>query len=181
MAIYEFEGKRPSIGRGCYIHPEATIIGDVVMGEGCYVGAGARIRGDWGSIIIGPGSNIQENCVIHVYPEKAARLGPRSHIGHGAILHTPNLGEHVVVGMGAIIMDYVEIGDGCCVGAGALVTERTIIPPNKLVLGVPAQVVADISDKVRQGLDIGTEFYLALPPRCLKGMRELSPEEVVEK
>ncbi len=180
MAIYQFEGKRPSIGKGSYIHPEATIAGDVVIGGGCYVGAGARIRGDWGSIVIGPGSNIQENCVIHVYPGETARLGPRSHIGHGAILHTPRLGEHVLVGMGAIIMDWAEIGDGCCIGAGALVTEKTVIPPNKLVLGAPARVAADISDKMRQSLVAATGFYLALPPRCLDGMREINLEEVLE-
>lgn len=181
MAVYEFEGKRPSIGRGSYIHPEATIIGDVTMGEGCYVGAGARIRGDWGSIEIGPGSNIQENCIIHVYPGETARLGPRSHVGHGAILHTSRLGEHVLVGMGAIIMDWAEIGDGCCIGAGALITEKTSIPPNKLVLGAPAKVAGDISEKMRQFLEMATGFYLALPPRCHQGMREISLEEVLEK
>lgn len=181
MAFYEFEGKRPSIGRGCYIHPEATVIGDVVMGEGCYVGAGARIRGDWGSIVIGPGSNIQENCVIHVFPGKTARLGPRSHIGHGAILHTPLLGEHVLVGMGAIIMDYAEIGDGCCIGAGALVTEKAVIPPYSLAVGVPARVLAEITEEMRKSLDEATGYYLALPPRCLGGMRKIAPEEVMEK
>ncbi|MCL6479040.1 MAG: gamma carbonic anhydrase family protein [Peptococcaceae bacterium] len=181
MAVYEFEGKRPSIGRGSYIHPEATIIGDVTLGEGCYVGAGARIRGDWGTVVIGPGSNIQENCIIHAYPGKTARLGPRSHIGHGAILHTPDLGEHVLVGMGAILMDYVSIGDGCCIGAGALVTERTVIPPNKLVLGIPARVVADISDKMRKDLEEATGYYLALPPRCHRGLKEIKLEEVLER
>lgn len=181
MAIYQFEGKRPSIGRGSYIHPEATVIGDVVMGEGCYVGAGARIRADWGSIVIGPGSNIQENCIIHVYPGETARMGPRSHIGHGAILHTPVLGEHVLVGMGAIIMDWSEIGDGCCIGAGSLVTEKTIIPPNKLVLGFPSKVVADISEGMSRSLEAATGFYLALPPRCLASMKEIKLEDVIEE
>lgn len=181
MAIYEFEGKRPSIGRGSYIHPEATIIGDVSIGEGCYVGAGARIRGDWGSIEIGPKSNIQENCIIHVYPGEKAIMGPKSHIGHGAILHTPRLGEHVLVGMGAVVMDWVEIGDGCCIGASALITEKTSIPPNKLVLGAPAKVAGDISEKMRQFLEIATGFYIALPPRCLQGMKGISLEEVIEK
>jgi len=181
LAIYEFEEKRPSIGKDSYIHPEATIIGDVTMGEGCYVGAGARIRGDWGAVVIGPGSNIQENCIIHVYPNETAILGPRSHVGHGAILHTPKLGEHVLVGMGAVIMDWAEIGDGCCIGAGALITERTVIPPRKLVLGAPAKVVADISDQMEQFLNIATGFYLALPPRCLQSMKEIDLEEVMEK
>jgi len=175
--IYEFEGKRPSIGKGSYIHPSATIIGAVKMGEGCYVGAGACIRGDWGSVEIGPKSNIQENCVIHVIPGETAKLGPRNHIGHGAILHTPILGEHVLVGMGAIIMDRAEIGDGCCIGAGSLITEKTVIPPNKLVLGAPARVAGDISEY----LDLATGFYMALPPRCLDSMKELKLEEVMEK
>ncbi|MDD3653211.1 MAG: gamma carbonic anhydrase family protein [Desulfotomaculaceae bacterium] len=176
MAFYEFEGKRPRIYENCYIHPEATIIGDVTIGEGCYIGAGARIRGDWGAIVIGQGSNIQENCVIHVLPGETAQLGSRSHIGHGAILHTPRLGEHVLVGMDAIIMDFVSIGDGCCIGAGAVVTAKMDIPPGKLVLGAPAKVVSDISEKMRKSLEEATGFYLALPPRCQKSLREVSPE-----
>ena len=118
MGIYEFEGNIPLIGEGSFIHPEATIIGNVTLGEGCYVGAGARIRGDWGRIVIGRESNIQENCVIHVGLGATAQLGARSHIGHGAILHSTTLGEHVVVGMGSIILDRSEIGEGCCIGWG---------------------------------------------------------------
>ncbi|MHB8156185.1 MAG: gamma carbonic anhydrase family protein [Desulfocucumaceae bacterium] len=178
--LYEFEGKRPSIGKGSYIHPQATIIGDVRIGQGCFIGAGARIRGDWGSIEIGDQSNIQENCVIHVYPGQSAVLGPRSHIGHGAILHTPVLGAHVLVGMGAIIMDWANIGDGCCIAAGSLVTEKMEVPPNKLVLGMPAKVAGDISENMRQMLEAATGFYMALPPRCLGTMREVSIEEAME-
>lgn len=177
MSIYQFEGKKPSIGKGTFVHPEATIIGDVTIGEGCYIGPGARIRGDWGAVVIGSGSNIQENCVIHVYPGETALLGSRSHIGHGAILHTATLGEHVLVGMGAIIMDWASIGDGCCIGAGALITEKTIIPPNKLVLGVPAKVVSEISDTMRQSLNAATGFYLALPPRCHRSLKQVTLEE----
>lgn len=177
MGIYRFEDKKPSIGKSTFVHPEATIIGAVTIGEGCYIGPGARIRGDWGAVVIGSGSNIQENCVIHVYPGETASLGSRSHIGHGAILHTATLGEHVLVGMGAIIMDLVTIGDGCCIGSGALVTERTTIPPNKLVLGVPAKVVSDISDAMRQGLNAATGYYLALPPRCHRSLVQVTLEE----
>ncbi|OPX84271.1 MAG: 2,3,4,5-tetrahydropyridine-2,6-dicarboxylate N-acetyltransferase [Pelotomaculum sp. PtaB.Bin104] len=176
MAFYEFEGKRPKIGKDCFIHPEATLIGDVVIGEGCYIGAGARIRGDWGAIVIGAGSNIQENCVIHVLPDETAQLGPKSHIGHGAILHTPRLGEHVLVGMDAIIMDFACIGDGCCIGAGAFIPAKMDIPPGKLVLGAPAKIISDISEKMRQSLEEATGYYLALPPRCLQTLKEVSPE-----
>lgn len=173
MAIYEFEGHRPQIGSTTFVHPEATIIGQVIIGEGCYIGPGARLRGDWGAVIIGDGSNIQENCVIHMKPGAVVRLGPRSHIGHGAILHGPRLGEHVVVGMGAIIMDGVEIGDGACIGAGALVTAGSMIRENKLVLGVPAKEVADIDNKLSAHLEWATGEYLALPPRCFQGLKEI--------
>ncbi|MGQ9823628.1 MAG: gamma carbonic anhydrase family protein [Desulfotomaculales bacterium] len=173
MGFYEFEGKKPTVGKGAYVHPEATVIGDVFIGEGCYVGPGARIRGDWGKIIIGPRSNIQENCVLHVLPGFTAVLGPRSHIGHGAILHTPLLGEHVLVGMGAIIMDRAAIGDGCCIAAGALVTEGMEIPPNRLVVGIPAKIKGEINEEMRRYLEWATECYITLPPRCLQGMREV--------
>lgn len=180
MPIYEFEGKSPSIGKGTYVHPEATIIGDVKIGEGCYIAPGARIRGDWGRIEIGPGSNVQENCIIHVYPGRSATMGPHSHIGHGAILHTPNLGEHVLIGMGAIVMDDVIIGDGCCIGAGALVKEKTEIPAFKLAVGVPAKIIGDVSDDMRRAFDEGTAHYQALPQRCFTGIREVKLEEVCE-
>ncbi|MCG9966524.1 gamma carbonic anhydrase family protein [Pelotomaculum terephthalicicum JT] len=177
MAFYEFEGKKPVVDESSYVHPEATIIGDVTIGEGCYIGPGARIRGDWGSVVIGPGSNVQENCVIHVLPGETAILGPRSHIGHSAILHTPRLGEHVLVGMGAVIMDFATIGDGCCIGAGAVITAKTNIPPGKLVVGAPAKAVADIKDEMRKSLEEATGYYLALPPRCHQSLKQVSPED----
>lgn len=180
MAIFEFEGKRPSIGKGSYIAPEATIIGDVTLGENCYVAPGARLRGDWGKITIGAGSNIQDNCIIHAYPGGETIIGQRSHLGHGSILHTPKLGEHVVVGMGAIIMDDVKIGDGCLIAAGALVSAKTVILPNKLVVGIPAKIVAELSDKTIESLEEGTGYYLALPERCHKGIKQISLQEVME-
>lgn len=173
MGIYEFEGKIPAIGSGCFIHPEATIIGDVTLDEGCYVGAGARIRGDWGKIIIGRESNIQENCVIHVGVGLAAKLGPHSHIGHGAILHSTTLGEHVFVGMSSIIMDGTIIGDGCCIGAGAVITENKLIPPYKLLVGVPAKIIGDVSEEMKKHLEQATAYYIGLPRRCIQGLKEV--------
>jgi len=173
LGIYEFEGKKPVIGKGCYVHPEATIIGDVTLEEGCYVGAGARIRGDWGKISIGRESNIQENCVIHVGVGLSVQLGPQSHIGHGAILHSTTLGEHVFVGMASIIMDGTEIGDGCCIGAGAVIPENKQIPPHKLLVGVPAKIIGDVSEAMKKHLEQGTAYYIGLPARCNKGLKEI--------
>ncbi|MDD4588115.1 MAG: gamma carbonic anhydrase family protein [Heliobacteriaceae bacterium] len=177
MAIYEFEGKRPVIGKDTFVHPEATIIGDVVIGEGCYIGPGARLRGDWGGIVIGDKSNIQENCVIHTQPDAVTRLGAHSHIAHGAVLHGPQLGYHVFVGMNALIMDNAQIGDECCIGGSAFVRGNTVYEPNKLIVGVPAKVVGDIPPAMRKRLDWATDQYIALPPRCFAGLKEISRED----
>lgn len=180
MPIYEFEGKRPVIAADAFVYPEATIIGDVRIESGCYIGPGARLRGDWGAIVIGPRSNVQENCVIHSAPGVTTVLGERSHIGHGAILHGPILEEHVVVGMGAIIMDNVRIGAGCCIGAGALVTAGTVVGPRRLLVGVPARDVGEVSEDMALRLERGTGYYIALPPRLFKGLKQIPIEEVLK-
>lgn len=179
MPIYEFEGKRPRIDPTAFIYPEATIIGDVVIGKQCYVGPGARLRGDWGAMVIGAYSNVQENCIIHTAPDVVTVLGERSHIGHGAILHGPTLEEHVVVGMGAIVMDDVKIGAGSCVGAGALITAETVIPPGRLYVGVPAKDRGEIDPEMEKYLEYATGVYIALPPRCFDGLAELSLGDVL--
>ena len=178
MPIYEFEGKRPQLSKSAFVYPEATIIGDVIIGEGCYIGPGARIRGDWGAVVIGPSSNIQENCIIHSAPEVVTRLAARSHIGHGSILHGPVMDEHVVVGMGAIIMDNVTIGRGCFIGAGALITAGSIIPAGRLYIGVPARDIGAVSENMAEFLAYATSLYMELPARCFKGLREINPADV---
>ncbi|MGI5876415.1 MAG: gamma carbonic anhydrase family protein [Dethiobacteria bacterium] len=179
MAIYEFEGRRPRIDATAFVYPEATIIGDVVIGKGCYIGPGACLRGDWGSIVVGDFSNIQENCVIHSAPNITTVLGKKNHIGHGAILHGPVLEEHVVVGMGAIVMDDVKIGAGCCISAGAVVTARTVSPPGRLLVGVPAKDHGKVDLEMENYLQYGTSLYIALPPRCYKGLVPLDLKDVL--
>lgn len=173
MAVYEFEGRRPKIDPTAFIHPEATVIGDVVIGANCYIGPGARLRGDWGSIRIGEGSNIQENCIIHVAPGKMACLSTDSHIGHGAVLHGPTLEEHVVVGINAVILDNALIGAGSCVGAGAVVLANSNIPPKSLVMGVPGKVVSEVSPKLAENLKAGTKLYQTLPKRCYDTLKQI--------
>lgn len=180
MSVYEFEGKRPRIDATAFISPEATIIGNVVIGKGCYIAPGARLRGDWGAIVVGPYSNIQENCIIHAAPDATAVLGERSHIGHGAILHGPVLEDHVIVGMGAIIMDKVKIGAGSCIAAGALVTRGSVIPPGRLFVGFPARDHGEIDEKMEKYLEWATGVYMALPPRNFKGLVPLDITDVLE-
>ena len=173
MGYWEFEGKRPSLAAGTFVHPEATVIGGVTVGEGCYVGAGAVLRGDWGDIVIGPGSNIQENCVLHVRPGEVLAIGASCHIGHGAVVHATTLGYHVMVGIRAVIHDGVVIGDEALVGAGCVVLPDTEIPGGKVVVGVPGKIVGDVSEEQKEAWAWGLKVYQALPARCLAGMRRL--------
>lgn len=162
MPFYEFENKRPSVDSKAFVHPEAVLIGDVTLSAGCYVGAGAVLRGDIGSIVVGAGSNVQENCVFHTFPEKNVILAPNCHVGHGAILHGCEIGSHVLIGMGAIISDDVKIASECLVGAGSFVPFGMDVPNRSVVMGSPGRVVKDLSDaqleKIKQGLSIYQEL-----------------------
>lgn len=171
MPLYEFEGRRPTISPSAFIHPQAVIIGDVQIGDNCYIAAGAVLRGDYGTIIIQTGSNIQDNCTVHAQPGMTAFLGERSHIGHGAIIHGPTFGKHVTVGMGAIVMDNSEIGDNAVIGAGALVTERMKIPANSMALGSPARVVKEISPDLAHYMNLATDVYIDLAKRSPAGLK----------
>ncbi|MEJ2718480.1 MAG: gamma carbonic anhydrase family protein [Deltaproteobacteria bacterium] len=145
MSFYEFEGKRPRVDKEAFVHPLAVLIGDVEVDAGCYMGAGAVLRGDFGSIRVGSGSNVQENCVLHCYPDKVVLLHPNSHIGHGSILHGCEICSSVLVGMGSVIPDGVKINSDCLIGARTFIEFGTEIPQGSLVLGAPAKGWSDRS------------------------------------
>jgi carbonic anhydrase/acetyltransferase-like protein (isoleucine patch superfamily) len=174
MPIYEFEGKRPKVGETSFIHPSAVLVGGVTVGENCYIGPGAVLRGDFGYVEIGDGSNVQENAVIHTFPEQTARLAKDSHIGHGAIIHGSKIGENVLVGMGAILHEGVEIGDNCVIGSGCVLTDNRKIPPGKLVVGVPGKVVGDVSPEMHRSKVAGTRIYQTLPRRYRESFKLIS-------
>jgi len=176
MPLYEFEGRRPRIGRTSFVHDTAVVIGSVTIGESCLVCAGACLRADWGELIIGDGSNIQENVVIHAGVESVMRLAPNSHIGHGAILHNCQLEEHVVVGMGAIVQDHARVGANSLIGAGAVVAPRTEIPPGTIAVGVPAKVVREVDETMAALTWNGTRLYQTLPGRCAESLKRIDIE-----
>ncbi|MBI2862539.1 MAG: gamma carbonic anhydrase family protein [Chloroflexi bacterium] len=173
MAIYVLEDKVPRVAESAFVHPEATVIGDVVIEENCFIAPGASLRGDFGSIRVGAGSNIQDNCMLHADPGRPLILGPNSHIGHGAILHGCVLHEHVLIGMGAIILDGVEIGEGTVIGAGAVITSNVHIPPRKMVIGIPGEIVGDVSPEREERQWRGTRSYQTLPGRYGKTLRRI--------
>jgi carbonic anhydrase/acetyltransferase-like protein (isoleucine patch superfamily) len=173
MPIYEFEGKKPVIGEGSFVHPEATLIGGVTIGKNCFIGPGARLRGDWCNIDVGDGSNVQDNCIIHARPDFTVLLGPNSHVGHGSVLHGCILREHVLVGMNAVVQDNADIGDGCIIGSGSVIRPGMQVEARKVVMGVPGKIVGDVTPEQEQMWTFATQLYQTLPKRYSESSRKL--------
>jgi len=173
--VYSFEGFIPVIHESSFIHPQAAVIGNVIIGRDVYVGPGAAIRGDWGGIVIEDGCNVQENCTLHMFPGKTMTLQKGAHIGHGAIIHGAQIGFNCLVGMNAVLMDDVVLGNECIVGALAFLKAGMVVPDRKLVVGNPAQIIRDISDEMMAWKTEGTALYQQLPKACFETMREVEP------
>lgn len=169
--IYEFDGIRPVIHESAFIHPQAAVTGRVVIGRDVYVGPGAAIRGDWGQIIIEDGCNVQENCTIHMFPGVTVLLKAGAHIGHGAIIHGATIGFNCLIGMNAVIMDEVEIGDACIIGALCFLKSGEKIPPRSLVVGNPGKVIRRVSDDMIEWKSEGTRLYQQLPNACRESLK----------
>lgn len=175
MAFYAFKGIKPVVDKSSFVHPQAAVTGNVIIGKNCYVGPGAALRGDWGQIILEDGCNVQENCIIHMFPGITVLLKAGSHIGHGAIIHGAMIGRNCLVGMNAVIMDNVQMGDECIVGALSFVREGEIIPPRSLVLGNPAQVKKKVTDEMLKWKTEGTAIYQSLPLECHESLVACAP------
>ena len=173
--IYEFNGYKPVIDPSAFIHPKASVIGNVIIGKDVYVGPGACIRGDWGEIIIEDGSNVQENCIIHMFPGVTVKLERSSHIGHGAVIHGAHIGENSLVGMNAVVMDNAKIGSGSIVGALCFVPADMEIPPRKVVVGNPGKIVKDVTDKMLDWKTEGTGLYQQLPKENRTTLKPCEP------
>ena len=173
--VYSFKGFVPVVHESSFIHPQASVIGNVIIGKDVYVGPSAVIRGDWGGIVIEDGCNVQENCTVHMFPGKTITLKEGAHIGHGAIIHGANVGRNCLVGMNAVLMDDVELGDECIVGALSFLKAGMQIPARKMVVGNPAQIVKDVSDDLIGWKTKGTQLYQQLPKDCFETMMEVEP------
>jgi|TARA_B110000977_G_scaffold37590_1_gene50555 phenylacetic acid degradation protein len=173
--IFEFKGFKPIIHESAYIHENATVTGNVIIGKDVYVGPGAAIRGDWGGIVIKDGCNIQENVTLHMFPGVIMVLEENSHIGHGAVVHGAQIGRNSLVGMNSVIMDNVDLGEECVVGALSIVKAGTIVPRRSLIVGNPAKVVKQLDDEFFAWKTKGTKLYQTLPEDCRKYMKPCEP------
>jgi phenylacetic acid degradation protein len=173
--IYEFENFRPVVHESAFIHPNATVTGNVIIGRDVYVGPGAAIRGDWGGIIIEDGCNVQENCIVHMFPGVTVVLEESAHIGHGAVVHGARICSNVLIGMNAVIMDNATVGAGSIVGALCFVPSKMQIPERKVVVGNPAKIVKDVTDEMLAWKTEGTQLYQSLPAAMKSSLVECEP------
>ncbi len=173
--IYEFNGIKPVIHESAFIHPQAVVTGHVVIGKDVYIGPGAAIRGDWGKIVIEDGCNVQENCTIHMFPGVTVLLKANAHIGHGAIIHGATIGRNCLVGMNAVVMDEVELGDECVVGALSFIRQGEKIPERSMVAGNPGKIVKQVSDDLIYWKTKGTELYQQLPDQLRQSLKPCEP------
>ena len=136
-----FEGRTPTIGKNAYVHPSADIIGAVVIGSGCWIGPGARLRGDYGHIIIGDNTAIEDNCVIHARPDGETRIGRWVTVGHTAIVHNATVHDWAVIGMGSIVSDWAEVGEWAVIGEGSLVKRHQRVEEGAIAVGQPVRIL----------------------------------------
>ncbi len=173
--IYAFEGFIPVVHESAFVHPQAAVTGNVVIGRDVYVGPGAAIRGDWGGIVIEDGCNVQENCTIHMFPGVTVVLEAGAHIGHGAIVHGARIGANALIGMNAVVMDNAGIGAGSIIGALTFVPAGMTIPERCVAVGNPARVVKQVSDEMLAWKTEGTVLYQGLPAQMRDSWRAVEP------
>jgi carbonic anhydrase/acetyltransferase-like protein (isoleucine patch superfamily) len=169
--IAPFEGHAPELGPGAFVAEGASVLGQVTLGADASVWYGSVLRGDVGTIVIGPRSNIQDLSVVHVTTgAHDAFIGADVTVGHRVIVHGCRVGDRVLVGMGAILLDGVEVGDDCFIAAGALLTPGTKVPPGSMVMGAPGKVVRPLRDQERQLIAISATHYVELADRHRRGV-----------
>jgi phenylacetic acid degradation protein len=175
VAVYSIDGLVPVVDPAAFVHPQASLIGDVIVAAGCYVGPGASLRGDFGRIVIGTGSNVQDNCILHAFPAKDTLLEEDAHIGHGAVLHGCLVRRGALIGIGAIVMDDAVVEEEAIVGAASFVPAGFTVPRRSLVTGVPARVVRELTAAEIAWKADGTRDYQELTRRSLATLRECRP------
>ena len=173
--IYQFNQYIPVVHPTAFVHPQAAVTGNVIIGRDVYVGPGAAIRGDWGRVIIEDGSNVQENCTIHMFPGVTVHLKEGAHIGHGAVIHGAMIGKNCLVGMNSVIMDNVELGDESIVGALTFIKAGEIFGIRSLIVGNPGRKIREVSDEMLRWKTEGTALYRSLPQNMHTNWKPCEP------
>jgi phenylacetic acid degradation protein len=173
--IYRFKNFVPVVDETAFVHPQAAVTGNVIIGRHCYIGPGAALRGDWGQIVLEDGCNVQENCTVHMFPGVTVLLKAGAHIGHGAVIHGATIGKNCLVGMNAVIMDNVVLGDECIVGALSFIKADEVFESRSLIVGNPAKKIKEVSDEMIDWKTEGTKLYQQLPGDMYAGWEACEP------
>ncbi len=174
MALFEFEGKKPQVPSDSFVHPAAVLIGDVRLGHECLIAPGVSIRADFGPVIIGDRSSVQDNSVIHVYPGSESVIGNDVTVAHGAILHEVHIHSRCMIGIGAIILFNAVCEEDVFVSVGSLVPRGMRVPAGKIVAGNPAQIKRDATEKDKAAARDGIEAYRYLCRQYLATMKPVT-------
>lgn len=175
MATYAFQGVVPVVAETAFVHPQASIIGDVRIGAHCYIGPGASLRGDYSPVIVGAGCNIQDNVVVHGSPGVELVLEDEVHVGHGAVVHACRAGRNCLIGINAVVFDGAVIGEEAVVAAMSFVPAGFVVPARHLVAGVPAKLVRPLRDEDVARKSKGTLSYQLLAAACRESLRPCEP------
>ena len=180
MPVYSFQGMVPVVDPSAYVHPTAVLIGDVIIGAGVYVAPCAVLRGDFGRLVIEEDANVQDHCVVHGFPDRDTIVEKLGHIGHHAIIHGAVVRRNSMIGMGAVLLDYCEIGADSIVAAQALVKANEIVPPRSMMAGIPAKRIREVTDKDLEWKRLATTDYKRLPPLYHKSLKPADPLKAIE-
>ena len=171
MPVYELDGEKPQIAEGCFIAPDAVLIGKVRVLKGASIWFGAVLRGDNELITVGEDSNVQDHSIIHADPGQPVTIGRGVTIGHRVIVHSAMIADHCLIGMGSILLNRASIGQDSLVGAGALVTEGKVFEEGKLILGSPAKAMRDLTREQKAGIRTSAAIYVANGAQYLRGLK----------
>lgn len=180
MPCYEFEGLVPVVHPDAYVHPTAVLIGDVIVGADVYIGPCASLRGDYGRLIVKNGSNVQDGCIMHGYCDVDTVVEENVSVGHGAILHGCVIKRNCLVGMNSVVMDGAVVGEESIVAAMSFVKAGFDGAPRQLLVGSPAKVLREVTDRDMHWHGLNIREYQALAGRSAQSMTEVSPLREVE-
>ena len=173
--LYEFDGKKPVIGKGTYMSETAVVIGDVKIATDCYIGHGAILRGDYGTIEIGDETAVEEGVIVHAPPQDSCVIGKKVTIGHGAVVHAKTIGDRVTIGTGAILSLYSEVATGSIIGEGAIVRQGQKIPESIVAAGNPARKIREVTQKQKEYWEWAVQLYVGLARKYLgQGMKRIT-------
>ncbi|PKL41102.1 MAG: gamma carbonic anhydrase family protein [Spirochaetae bacterium HGW-Spirochaetae-1] len=173
MPIYEINERRPTLGEGSWVAPTAEIIGDVRIGKNCYIGFGAILRGDYGTIIIGDESAVEEGVIIHARPLGKAEIGRAVTIGHMAMIHNATINDYAVIGMQCMISDFSEIGEWAIIAEQSLIKRNQKVPGYKVFAGAPAVEKGDVLERHTTEWGLAKKIYVDLTSQYRKGFRQI--------